>query len=304
MTDGERAAARIARRRVLVGGGAVVVTAVAGAAATRSSVLRRAFDRLTRDCGEPGPIPPTSPARSTDGTFASSVLGRDVGYALATPPGHVPGAPLPVAFMLPGRGGTARSNLDGTRMADFVAQGIAERGLPPFALAAVDGGESYWHARAGGEDRMAMLTREFVPMCAERWRLGDGTGRAVIGWSMGGYGALLAGQEHPDLFSAVAAASPAVWRSFDEMSHAVGDAFDSAQDYAAHDLFVHHDRLQELRVRIDCGTGDPFYPNVRALVAALDPPPEGTFFEGCHDSDSWRVVAAAQTDFLAAALRG
>jgi S-formylglutathione hydrolase FrmB len=218
------------------------------------------------------------------------------------PPGHRLGDPMSVAFMLPGRGGTASSIMDDSHMADFVAQAIAERDVAPFALAAVDGGESYWHGRASGEDRMAMLTQEFVPMCEERWRLGQEHPRALIGWSMGGYGALLAAQEHPDLFVAAAAASPAVWRSFEEMASAVGDAFDSAEDFAAHDLFAHHDRLEQLEVRIDCGTADGFYVNDKALAAALDPPPSGTFFEGCHDADSWRVVAPAQVDFLAAVL--
>lgn len=49
-------------------------------------------------------------------------------------------------------------------------------------------------------------------------------------------------------------------------------------------------------------TADPFYANASALSAKLDPPPAGAFFEGCHDTDSWRVVAPAQVDFLGNAL--
>jgi S-formylglutathione hydrolase FrmB len=294
----------ISRRRLLIGGGVLAGTAAAGAVAVRTLPLHRWVDRLTRACGDPGPVPPPSDALRSSGSFPSALLGVDVEYELAIPPDHRFGDPLPVACMLPGRGETAGSCMDGTHMADFVAQGIGERGVEPFALAAVDGGESYWHERASGEDRMAMLTQEFVPMCEERWRLGQEHPRALIGWSMGGYGALLAAQEHPDLFVAAAAASPAVWRSYEEMDAAVGDAFDAAEDFASHDLFAHHDRLEQLEVRIDCGTADGFYANDRALAAALDPPPSGIFFEGCHDHDSWRVVAPAQVDFLGAALRG
>jgi S-formylglutathione hydrolase FrmB len=287
----------LTRRRLLIGGGILAGTAVAAS----TLPLRHWVDRLTHACGDPGPVPPASDASRTSGTFASAAAGTDVGYELAIPPEHRLGDLLPVVFMLPGRGGTASSIMDDSHMADFVAQGIAERGVHPFALAAIDGGESYWHARADGEDRMAMLVDEFIPMCEERWHLGDTRPRAVMGWSMGGYGALLAGQEHADLFVAAAAASPAVWRSFDEMEAAVGDAFDSAEDFAAHDLFAHHDRLQQLEVRIDCGTADGFVDNDRALAAALDPAPAGSFFDGCHDSDSWRTVAPAQVDFLDAA---
>jgi S-formylglutathione hydrolase FrmB len=289
----------ITRRRVLIGGAAVVA---AGVVAERELPLRRWYDDLTHACGDPGPIPPRSDAALTYGSFESAVLGSGVGYGLAVPPGHVLGDPLPVVCMLPGRGGVARANLTGTHMPDFVAEGIAERGVTPFALASVDGGDSYWHRRADGEDRMAMLIEEFLPMLASRWHLGEDTPRAVTGWSMGGYGALLAAQQHPDLFVATAAASPAIWRSYEEMESAVGDAFDSSDDFAANDLFAHHDALERVAVRIDCGTADPFFANDRALADTLRPRPAGEFFAGCHDSGSWRVVAPAQVDFLGAAL--
>jgi S-formylglutathione hydrolase FrmB len=292
----------ISRRRLLIGGGVLAGTAAAGAVAVRTLPLHRWVDRFTHACGDAGPVPPASGAPRSSGSFPSTLLGADVSYELAVPPSHRLGDPLPVVFMLPGRGETAGSCMDGTHMADFVAQGIAEREVTPFALAAVDGGDSYWHARTDGEDRMAMLTDEFVPMCEERWHLGDGRPRAVMGWSMGGYGALLAGQEHADLFVAAAAASPALWRSFDEMDAAVGDAFDSPRDFAAHDLFAHHDRLEQLEVRIDCGTADPFLANAQALADALDPASAGSFYPGCHDHDSWRVVAPAQAEFLGGAL--
>jgi hypothetical protein len=58
------------------------------------------------------------------------------------------------------------------------------------------------------------------------------------------------------------------------------------------------DRLPRTAVRVGCGTADPFYANDRAFVAALPTPPEGSWFAGCHDGDSWRVVAPAQIAFL------
>ncbi len=56
---------------------------------------------------------------------------------------------------------------------------------------AVDGGNGWWHRRADGEDSGSMVLNEFLPMLANK---GLDTRRvSFIGWSMGGYGALLLG---------------------------------------------------------------------------------------------------------------
>src|SRR6185312_15644362 len=87
-------------------------------------------------------------------------------------------------------------------------------GLSAFGgLPVVDGGESYWHARTDGEDRMVMLETEFLPLLEREFGLG-GAGRVIAGWSMGGYGALLAAGRDPGGWSGVAVASPAVWPTF------------------------------------------------------------------------------------------
>ena len=185
-----------------------------------------------------------------------------------------------------------------TSFPDFLMEAIAQ-GTPPFALAAVDGGDSYWHRRPNGEDRMAMLLDEFLPMLAHRYGAGP---VALVGWSMGGYGALLAAEEHPDRFAACAAASPAIFASYDELVSGGGDAFDSPEDFARHDVIAGAGRLQGMPVRVDCGTADPFFGNDEAFVRALSVPPEGSWFRGCHDGDSWRTVAPAQIAFLGANL--
>jgi enterochelin esterase-like enzyme len=228
------------------------------------------------------------------------VLGRSVGYAVAVPPGVRPGSGLPVCLCLPGRGGTGAGALAGLRLPDLLAQAIAERGVRPFALVAADGGESYWHPRAGGEDRLAMLLDEIVPLCSGR--LGLGPARALLGWSMGGYGALLAAETRPHAFRAVVASSPAVWVSRTEQRGAVPDAFDSDADYRAHDVVAGAGRLRALAVRIDCGNDDPFAPGVRRLIAACPERPAGGLSVGCHEARFWRRVLPAQIDFIGAAL--
>jgi enterochelin esterase-like enzyme len=261
----------------------------------------RALHRLTQgDCGEQGTRPPESGIRVRYETIRSAFVPEPVEIAIAQAPGEPRGQPSPVCFCLPGRGGAGRDVMGVLRMHDFMAQAVAERGAAPFALVGVDGGDSYWHRRAGGEDRMAMLVQEVIPRVAERHRLGaGGAPRAVMGWSMGGYGALRAAQRDAGAFRAVVAVSPALWTTY---ADAVADAFDGPQDYAGNDVFDAVDRLRGTKVRVDCGSRDPFVDATRALIERLPEPPSGGISEGCHDPGYWLRVAPGQVDFLGRAL--
>lgn len=233
-----------------------------------------------------------------DYTLDSRYVDEPVGYSIAWPPGAEPGDPLSVCFALPGRGGGPPMGF-----ADHVAAAVRKGESPPYAVVGVDGGVSYWHRRKTGEDRLSMLLHELVPLCAHRFKLGGhGRGRAVIGWSMGGYGALVAAETEPSLFKAVVAVSPAVWTSYDAMMLGPQDAFDDATDFARYDVIAHADRLAGMDVRVDCGKQDPFYGYVTYLEAALPEPPSGGYSRGGHDHDYWSRVAPAEAAFIGRAL--
>lgn len=288
----------IPRRAVLAGAGGAAAIAIAGAVGVRTGNIpaRTIWNDITGACGEPGPIPTPAGWPVTEGSFRSATVDGPVGYALVMPPGVAPRY-APLALLLPGRSGSGAETMTSTCFPDFLAEAVAAGSVAPFALASVDGGASYWHRRTTGEDRMAMLLRDFLPMLADRHGLDRGP-VALVGWSMGGYGAILGAEEHPERFVAVAAASPAIFRTYDEMLAGAGDAFDSPEDFSRHDVIANAARLAGIPVRVDCGTADPFYANDRAFVAALPEGAEGSWFKGCHDGDSWRVVAAAQVAFL------
>jgi S-formylglutathione hydrolase FrmB len=298
----------LTRRQVVIGGAAAAVALAAGGL-WAGGYYPRIEQFVLRQAArfESGAVPPHSEAEITYATFASRVLVREVEYGIALPPGTSKGAPLPVCFCLPGRGGTAHGIMGpGLYLPDFVAQGIAH-GVAPFALAAVDGGVSYWHPRAGGEDRLGMLFSEFVPLCEQRHHLGaHGKKRAVAGWSMGGYGALLAAETRPEVFAAVAAASPALWPSYSATLPGGSHAFDDASEFARYNVFAGAPHLAHMAVRVDCGTGDPFYYTdrdfVHLLQRTLPQRPAGGFSLGGHDSGFWRRVAPAQVRFLGRAL--
>ena len=295
----------ITRRQLLIGGGAAAgLLAAAGIVGARSWRVRDAWYDLTGDYGEPGAFPAHHDVTYVYDAMPSRILGRDVEYGVAWPPGHrLPGRGLPLSFVLPGRGRGPREMLQGNlRLGDFAAQPVVQGDALPFALVAVDGADTYWHRRASGEDSMAMLLDEFIPFCERKYGGGARGRKVVMGWSMGGYGAIRATEVSPGMFCGVCAVSPALWRSF---ASGVGDAFDSAADYAANDVFASVDRLVSpdpqtagLAVRIDCGKQDPFYEATDAFVKAMPFTPMGAFTPGGHNDAYWRRVAPAEMNFV------
>jgi len=288
--SGDRA--RTTRGRFIFAAGMAGAAALGAAAVSRGGRLREWWDAAAGDESGGG----SAAATIEFGELRSRTVRAPVAYVVVWPPGSAPGDPLPVCLALPARGDAPPA-----WFAEPLAEAVHAGGAAPFALAGVAGGESYWHPRADGEDRLAMLFDEFLPMCRQRYRLGERR-RAIIGWSMGGYGALLAAETRPELFAAVVAVSPAVWTSYEEMVKSGGDAFDGPADFARHDVIAGAGRLAGVPVRVDCGTEDPFWRHVVRLTAVLPEPAAGGFSRGGHGGAYWREVAPAQVGFVAAAL--
>jgi len=272
-----------------LGAGAAVVAAGGAIAATTMGSPHR--QRLLHEMGlDPGPNGHVAPSGATvvSGQFASSYMHRSVGWSISTPtrPARA------VIYCLHGLNGDHRFAFDQIHLPDVV-----ESVKAPMIVAAVDGGaDSYWHRRADGTDALSMLLDEFIPFVEQRTTISH---CSVLGWSMGGYGALLAAETAPRSFFAVAAASPALWTA--PGSTAPG-AFDSPQDYYRFDVFSGEQRLSGLTVRVDCGTSDSFYPAAHRFVAGLPPGHQGSFGPGFHDAGYWRSVASAQITTIAQAL--
>jgi S-formylglutathione hydrolase FrmB len=298
--------AGITRRQFLVGGGVTLgALAVGGVVAQRTLPLRSYYYRLTGQCGQDGPVPPDR-AHPTYGSFHSDVLGADVDYGSWHPVAPVPfGYRYPVVYCLPGRSEGPRWVLDAPiYLADFAAAPVDGNGIRMIALVSLYGSNTYWHARADGEDRMKMLLDEFIPWFEAHDNVGgDRTRRSVMGWSMGGYGAILAAERRPDMFGAVCGASPALWQTYDDVP---GDAFDDAADFSRNDVFAGVESLKEVALRVDCGRADVFYGSARAFAARYQEvtgrPAAGEYPKGCHDPGFWRRVAAPEIDFLSHAM--
>jgi predicted esterase len=293
---------RPARRALLLGGLGVGAAGAAGVAVgVEEGVLPGrtwARDRLGLN-GEPGTVPQVDPGRVVHGSFVSHARGGvRTGWSIAYPPGS-PGVVtgLPVLVVLHGLGNDDRSAMSPHLGLDrFLAAGV-EAGLPAFAIASVDGGTTYWHRRPDGEDAGAMVLDEFVPLLHERGLRTDRI--ALLGWSMGGYGALRLGALlGPSRCAVVVAESPALWTNGEDAS---ASGFRDATEYAEFTVFGHQQELAGIPVRIDCGTDDPFYSATQQYVDGfprIDRPV--THYDlGAHDMGYWRRMAPAQLRFVA-----
>jgi S-formylglutathione hydrolase FrmB len=166
----------------------------------------------------------------------------------------------------------------------------------PFALVTVDGGNGYWNPHPG-DDPMSMVVDELLPICR---RFGAGarpSSTGVMGISMGGFGALLFAERFPELFSAVAAVSPAIWSTYRQAADANRGAFASPASFANCDVITHATALIGAPVRIASGIDDPFHPGVQLLRDAL---PHATveFSRGCHDDAYFASQEPASLEFL------
>lgn len=235
------------------------------------------------------------PGRSVDLLKSELLRLMDGVEAIARPPGQTQA--LRPVIALHGLGGSASAVMDGG-----VEQGLAQAvnaGLPPFAVVSVDGGSSYWHQRASGEDAGAMVLNELIPLL-DTQRL-DTSRVAFLGWSMGGYGALLLGSRlGPARTAAICAVSPALWLSAGSVAPG---SFDGPDDWSANSVFG-LPALGSIPIRVDCGNSDPFYAATKQFVAQLPHPPAGGFSPGGHNGGFWSAQLPAELTWFAPLLTG
>ena len=197
---------------------------------------------------------------------------------------------------LHGKGSDAATR-DGRRRRAGPGRRPSAAGLPPFAVVAVDGGGSYWHKRASGEDSGAMVLDELIPMLGEQGldtsrvgvpRLVDGRLRRAAARRPA-----RAGPHRGDLArSARRCGCRRVRRR-----RARSTAPTTSPPTACSGLPA----LASIPIRIDCGNSDPFYSATQAFIAQLPNPPAGGFSPGGHDGAFWSSQLPGRTDLDGAA---
>jgi S-formylglutathione hydrolase FrmB len=297
----------LSRRTLLIGGvGAAVV--IGGGAGGFDYELGRhpGFRDKVFGCGSTPPIPAADYTIST-GSYASAAMHAEVPWVVGLPtsyierisPTSLSADRLPLVVALPGMGGQPENMVSGVGLLGWAT--AAKLNLA-FACPG-GGGSTYYHPRADGTNSFAWVTDEFIPMVERQFAVGGARDkRAMFGWSMGGFGALLIAQQRPDLVCAAVGSSPAVFPSYQAAITGHPKTFDSAADWQRWGLWDHLDELGKVPIRIDCGSGDPFAATARKLLEDI-PDAVGHIDSGCHDAGFWRRNATVQLQFLTAQLR-
>jgi S-formylglutathione hydrolase FrmB len=234
---------------------------------------------------------------TTASSFYSRARNRQVAYRIAYPPGHGPGDRLPLVIALYGNGGNVDSTYGGLDLARALA-GVAADGtpIPPMALVQADGGNDlYWNPHPG-DNPLRMLSDELLPLCRSRGLGLEKVG--VTGISAGGYGSLLLTETHPDVISACAAISPAIWTSYDQARSVNRTAYADAAAFADADVITHAARLEGIPVRIAIGNDDPFRAGTVALLPHLSRSAHVYFGPGCHSEPFFAQQQLPSLQFL------
>ncbi|KAA1432281.1 alpha/beta hydrolase [Mycolicibacter arupensis] len=232
----------------------------------------------------------TYPTRETGSFISAARGGVETNWIIARPPGQT--APLRPVIALHCKDGDAAWVMD-LGVEEELAK-LTAAGRPPFAVVAVDGGNTYWRRHSTGEDSGAMVLNELIPMLPEKGI--DITRVGFIGWSMGGYGALQLGTRlGPSRTAGICAVSPAIYMTY---FGAPAGAFDSIDDWRTNSVFNLAPRLAPFPLRVDCGTADSFAYATKSFIGQLNPPPAGGFAPGGHDVSYWQAQLPAQLAWL------
>jgi enterochelin esterase-like enzyme len=255
----------------------------------------------------------------------SAILGRDVAYAVYLPPGYEASTQrFPVVYLLHGYTDDESGWIQFGEIQLAADRAIAEREIPPMIIVMPDGGVTFYINDAAGKVRYEdMFVRELVPFIDATYRTRpDRELRGVAGLSMGGWGTLVYTLRHPDLFSAGAAFSAAVWsdddiigmkpKSWDEL---FGPLF-GAEGKTGRDRLtasfravspldlartLPEDSLKKVRYYIDCGDDDFLIKGNCALHLLLTDrkiPHEFRVRDGGHTWTYWRTGIVEGLKFI------
>ena len=147
----------------------------------------------------------TANARMQDVILHSSALGRDIPYRVLLPATIATNRKLPVVYLLHGGGGGYRDWSNYSDVGQFSGPGL---------ILVMPEGESSYYVNA--VDRPAdrfedYITKDLIVDVEAKFPVATGReNRAIVGISMGGFGAVVLSLKHPELFAFAGALSPAL----------------------------------------------------------------------------------------------
>ena len=214
-------------------------------------------------------------------TVHSEILNKDVRYTIYLPFDYKTSNRFyPVVYLLHGFTDNDIGWIQFGEANLIVDEAIANREIAPMILVMPDGGVSYYinnyNSSIMYED---FFIKEFIPYIESHYRIRTGKRyRGIAGLSMGGYGTLVNALKHPDMFSACAAFSAAIYNDDEikqvsqsdwELKYGILYGPGLAGKDRVNKTFIKNNpfhiiqnadpiKIKQLRIYIDCGDDDQF----------------------------------------------
>lgn len=244
----------------------------------------------------------------------SKILGKQMNYTVYLPYDYSSSERLyPVVYLLHGFTDDNMSWMQFGEINRLADKAIGEGTIPPMIVIMPDADSTFYlNVYDGKENYEDYFFNELLPAVEKKYRIrAEKAYRGVAGLSMGGYGSLIYALKHPDMFTACAPLSAAVWddsgiismddRGYDNTLGRVlgrnlrGSARINKTWLANAPLTIIKEKsaqqLSRVRYWIDCGDDDFLTRGNCLLHIALNEkgvPHEFRMRDGGHTWDYWR----------------
>ena len=258
-------------------------------------------------------------------SIKSRVLGKEVRYSIYLPSDYETSQrKYPVLYLLHGYSDDETGWNQFGEVQKIANETIVKGDATQMIIAIPDAGVSWYINDAVGKVRYEdFFVNEFIPYVDSVYRTRTKKQyRAVAGLSMGGYGSLIYAMKHPDLFSACAPLSAAIWND----DHIVEMTEEAWRNYKFNELFgtelsgknrltetwnknsifkltatIAVDQLSQVRFYIDCGDDDSLVKGNMELHAILmdrKVKHEFRIRDGAHNWPYWRSALPEVLKFV------
>ena len=135
--------------------------------------------------------------------FNSTLLNTAIGYSIVLPSDYyISGKSYPVIYFLHGVGDNEASWLEYGQIAQYMDRMVRDNIISPFICVMPQGYRSYYsNSYTGDFPYQDMFVKELIPFIDHNYRTyATADKRGIMGYSMGGFGALVLPVKYPDLF--------------------------------------------------------------------------------------------------------
>lgn len=266
-----------------------------------------------------------------DQKFESTILHQSIDYAVLLPEGYNESDErYPVVYLLHGYGDDERAWYMNGGLLTYVD--LYKEEIVPMIYVMPQGFNRYYIDKYNGNyPYMEMFVDEFIPAIDERFRTkADKSQRAVMGYSMGGYGALILPAMNPDVFTISIPLSMSFRTDAQYVAESQG-SFDNqwAPNFGPHSGASGTARLSDyfkerspfhffdqenltayegLKILIDCGDDEESLSftndNLHTLMRTKEIPHEYRVRNGGHSFDYWKKSYREALLFISNSVQG